>query len=360
VIFPYIAKQCNHCYNGTEMELLRPTVRAPEFPESSWVNSLRPITMASLRGSVVLIQIWDFTCIHCLRTLPYLRAWHQRYAIDGLTMIGVHTPEFSFARDGSQVKTAAGRLGISWPVVLDNDQAIWQSYSNRIWPTLYLIDTEGYLRYQRAGEGGYAQTERAIHALLETIHPQKSFPDPIAPLRHEDAPGAVCYPTTPELQLDAIGNPQKPVKTPSLLKIPKQRSEGHFYLKGWWQQSKDGLTLVSENGSILLNYHAASVHGVFAPSPDPVDQALDLVQPILVQIDQDGKPLPKEYYTEDLFNLESAACLRVDQARSYALAQNADVRTRELLVKIKGAGLTFYAFSFGTCIDPEASDHNQL
>ena len=337
------------------MELQSPTIRAPEFPESLWVNTLRPIAMASLHGSAVLIHIWDFTCIHCLRTLPYLRAWHQRYANDGLTMIGVHSPVFSFARDGSQVKTAVGRLGISWPVVLDNEHAIWQSYTNQIWPTLYLIDPEGYLRYQREGEGGYAQTERAIHALLETIHPQKPFPDPIAPLRHEDAPGAVCYPTTPELRLDAIGNLQKPVKTPALFKIPKQRSEGTFYLKGWWQKSKDGITLASKNGSILLNYHAASVYGVFAPSPDPIDQALGLKEPILVQIYQDGEPLPKDYYTEDLFNLEREACLRVDQARSYALAQNVDVQPRELLVKIKGTGFTFYAFSFGSCLDPEAS-----
>jgi len=337
------------------MELQRPTVRAPEFSESVWVNTLRPITMASLRGSVVLIQIWDFTCINCLRTLPYLRAWYQRYSDLGLMMIGVHTPEFSFARDGNQVKTAVGRLGISWPVVLDNDQVIWQSYSNHYWPTIYLIDTEGYLRYAHAGEGGYAQTERAIHALLEQIHPQRQFPDPIAPLRHEDAPGAVCYPTTPELQLDAIGNPQKPVKTPALYNIPEQRPDDHFYLNGWWLQSKDGLTLAGENGDILLRYRAASVHGVFAPSPDPVDQALGLMDPLLIRISLDGEPLSPDYYTEDLFNMENEACLRVDHARSYALVQNTDVRARELVVKINGSGFTFYAFSFGSCLDPEAS-----
>jgi thiol-disulfide isomerase/thioredoxin len=342
------------------MELQSPTVRAPEFPESIWINSLRPITMAGLRGDVVLIQIFDFTCTNCLRTLPYLRAWHQRYAELGLTMIGVHTPELFFARDVSQVKSAVGRLGISWPVILDNEHVIWQAYSNRHWPTIYLIDTEGYLRYTYEAEGNYGQTERAIQALLETIHPQMVFPDPVAPLRHEDAPGAVCYPTTPRMQLDAIGNPQKPVKTPALFNISKQRSDGHFYLEGWWQQSKDGYTLSGEHGSILLNYHAAAAYGIFAPSPDPVDQTLGLKDPLLIHLTQDGEPLSEDCYTEDLFTLENESCLRVDQARNYALVQNIDVRARELLVKIQGAGFTYYGFSFASCINPEASTFNDL
>jgi thiol-disulfide isomerase/thioredoxin len=342
------------------MELQSPTVRAPEFPESLWVNTLRPITMASLRGSVVLIQIWDFTCINCLRTMPYLRAWYQRYSDLGLTMIGVHTPEFSFAHDGTQLKAAAGRLGISWPVIQDNEQVIWQSYANRYWPTIYLIDTKGYIRYQRAGEGGYAQTERAIQILLESTHQPKSFPDPIAPLRPEDAPGAVCHTTTPELQLDQVGNPQQPVKTPALFSLPEKRVDGRFYLSGWWQRIKDGLTLASEEGQILLHYHAASVHGVFAPSPDPVDQALGLRDPILIQIKQDGEPIPTSCYTDDIYQVDRQACLRVDHARSYALVQNDDIQIRELLVKINGMGFTFYAFSFGSCLDPEASSINHL
>jgi hypothetical protein len=131
--------------------------------------------------------------------------------------------------------------------------------------------------------------------------------------------------------------------------------EDSFYLDGWWQQSKDGLTLASENGAILLCYHAASVNGVFSPSPDPIDQALGLRDPLMVHIYQNGEPLLKEYYTDDLFHMDDEACLRVDQARSYALVQNVDVQTHELLVKINGVGFTFYAFSFGSCLDPEAS-----
>jgi len=310
--------------------------------------------MASLHGSIIFLQFWDFTCINCLRTLPYLRAWHQRYSDQGFMMIGVHTPEFSFARDGSLVKSAVGRLGISWPIILDNDQVLWQSYANHCWPSIYLIDTKGYIRYQNQGEGGYAQTERAIHLLLNTIHPHKQFPDPIAPLRHEDATGAVCYPISPELQLDAVGNPQKPVKTPACFDMLEQRADNQFYLSGWWRREKDGFTLVSENGSILVRYAAASAYGVFAPSPNPVDQTLGLQDPILVKVFQEDEPLPEECYTEDIFAVENEACLRVDHARSYALVQNTDVRIRELLLKIQGTGFTFYAFSFESCLDREA------
>jgi thiol-disulfide isomerase/thioredoxin len=336
------------------MELQSPTVRAPEFPEAIWLNTLRPITMAGLHGSVVLIQIWNFTSIECLQTLPYLRAWNQRYANEDFTIIGVHTPDFSFTRDGVQVKAASGRLGISWPIVLDNEHSIWQSFPNRSWPVMYLIDAEGYLRYEHIRDGGYAQTERAIQTLLKSIHPQIHLPDSLAPLRVEDAPGAVCYPTTPELRLDAIGNLQKPVKTPALFDLPREPMDGHFYLKGWWQRSKDSLTSASENGSILLRYHAASVYGIFAPSPDPVDQALGLKDPLIIKIVQDGESLPKAFYTEDLFSTDNEACVRVDLARTYALAQNSDIRPHDLLIKINGADFTFYAFSFGSCLDPEA------
>ena len=337
------------------MELSSPTVRAPEFPDHPWLNTLRPISLVNLRGSVVLIQIFDFTCINCLRTLPYLRAWHQRYSELGLVLLGVHTPEFSFARDHGQVKSSVGRLGISWPVVLDNEQVIWQSYANRYWPTLYLVDTEGYIRYSHAGEGGYAQTERVIQTLLKSIHPDAQLPDPVSHLRHEDAPGAVCYPTTPELQIDSIGNDQKPVKTPALFDFPQELQDGRFYLKGWWQSAKDGFSMVSDEGSILLKYHASSVHGVFAPSPDPVEQTLGLPDPVLLQISQDGAKLEKTSFSQDLFELDGDASLRVSQARSYTLLQIPDVQPHELLIKIWGSGFTFYAFSFGSCVDPDAS-----
>jgi thiol-disulfide isomerase/thioredoxin len=311
--------------------------------------------LANLLGSVVLIQFFDFTCINCLRTLPYLRAWHQRYAQHGLQILGVHTPEFSVARDLAHVKSSVGRLGITWPVIQDNEQEIWQSYANRYWPTLYFIDSNGFIRYSYQGEGGYAQIERVIQTLLITVHPDAQFPLPISHLREEDAPGAVCYPTTPEIQIDSIGNDQKPVKTPAMFEIPQKTQDGHFYLKGWWKSAQDGFSLVGNEGSILLKYHAASVQGVFAASPDPVERSLGLNKPVLLNISQDGEKLEKLRYSEDLFELNDEASLRVGEARSYTLMRNPDVQDHELLISIHGSGFTFYAFSFGSCVDPVAS-----
>jgi hypothetical protein len=308
-----------------------------------------------MRDSIVLIQIWDYTCINCLNTLPYLRAWHQRYSGLGLKMIGVHTPEFSFARNHRQVKSAAGRLGISWPVILDNDQVVWQSLANRYWPTIYLIDDKGYIRYTHAGDNGYAQTERMIQSLLRSINPTAQFPDPISHLRHEDAPGAVCFSTTPELQINSVGNEQKPIETPAIFELPEQILDGKFYLQGWWQTAQDGFTLVGDEGAILLKYHAATAYGVFAPSADPVEHALGIIDPILIQINQDGETLNKYSYSEDLFELDGLASLRITEPRCYTLLRNSDVRPHELLLNIKGSGFTFYAFSFGTCVDPSAS-----
>jgi len=301
---------------------------------------------------MVLIDIWDFTCINCIRTLPYLRAWHSRYRELGLTLLGVHTPEFKFAQNPAQVKAAVGRLGIRWPIVLDNDQLIWRSYANRYWPTLYLVDADGYLRYRHIGEGGYAQTEMAIQELLRSINPRVEFPEPIKPVRPEDVPGAICSPTTPELHIDALGNPSPPEKEPTLLELPDSRIDGHFYLGGWWKSVNQGVTLAGAAGEIILPYHAASVNGTFAPSPDPGDLALGFPEPRIVKLNQDEQSLPKENSTEEIYYENGNARLRVDFARTYPIARNHDVQPRELSLKIEGAGFTVYAFSFGSCINP--------
>jgi thiol-disulfide isomerase/thioredoxin len=142
------------------------TVRAPEFPRVEWLNSPDPLIMADFRGRTVLVDLWDFTCINCLRTLPYLRDWHERYQAAGLIIIGVHTPEFAFGRSASLVRSALGRLGVRWPVALDNDQEIWTAYANHAWPTAYLVDADGYLRARHPGDAGYHRLEADLRQLL--------------------------------------------------------------------------------------------------------------------------------------------------------------------------------------------------
>ena len=140
---------------------------APEFQGTQeWVNS-EPLTMDGLRGNVVLIDFWTYTCVNCIRTLPFLREWHDRYADEGLVIVGVHTPEFEFEKIYDNVVQATIDEGVAWPVVQDNEFSVWRSYSNRYWPAKYLIDQTGVIRYTHFGEGKYGETEEMIRKLLE-------------------------------------------------------------------------------------------------------------------------------------------------------------------------------------------------
>jgi thiol-disulfide isomerase/thioredoxin len=143
-----------------------PRQTLPEFQGiSQWLNS-SPLTLASLKGQVVLVQFWTYSCINCQRTLPYIVRWHRQYANQGLKVIGVHTPEFGFERDANNVKQALQKNKITYPVPLDNAYKTWNAYSNQYWPNLYLADRQGTLRYSHSGEGAYDTTEQTIRSLL--------------------------------------------------------------------------------------------------------------------------------------------------------------------------------------------------
>ncbi len=140
---------------------------APEFNGiDRWLNS-PPLSMQSLRGKVVLLDFWTYTCINCIRTLPYVKSWHEKYKDKGLVVVGVHTPEYPFERSTANVEAAIKRFGIPYPVAQDNRYATWQAYANQYWPAVYLIDRQGRIAYTHFGEGAYAQTEARIRALLE-------------------------------------------------------------------------------------------------------------------------------------------------------------------------------------------------
>lgn len=266
----------------------------------------------------------------------------------------MHAPEFRFARNREQVKAAVGRLGIRWPVVLDNDFRIWGAYTNRYWPSLYLIDPGGYIRFRHAGEGNYAVIERSIQGLIAESGNVVPHHEPVPPIRPEDVPGAVCVPTTPELRMDSIGNPEPPMTVPTIVTAPQARRDGEFYLDGLWRAVEEGWTLSGESGCIVLPYHAAAVNAVLAASPDMVDFALSLYNPVEVQLTQDGLQLPKDHFAEDVYLADGQARVRVDVPRMYALVRSPDVRRRELQLEVRGRGLTLYAFSFGSCLAGES------
>ena len=165
------------------MPELAETIYAPELEGGQWIQG-ELVRIRPLRGkALVLVDFWDYTCINCIRTLPYIVQWHKRYAQHGLKVVGVHAPEFEFARESGYVRQSLQNFGIEYPVVLDNDYAIWRAYSNRYWPAKYLVDAQGRIRYVHFGEGAYRETESMIQRLLKELHPNLDLPPPMDPIR---------------------------------------------------------------------------------------------------------------------------------------------------------------------------------
>jgi hypothetical protein len=178
-------------------------IPAPEFPpRMDWLN-VAFLRMDKLIGGAVLLEFWDFARINSLRTLPYLQAWHERYRDFGLRVIGVHSPGYSFGRDRETVTRAVEKLEIEHAVVLDPAFQVWRQYGNKGWPGRYLFDRTGLLRFIHYGEGEYLETEGAIHALLREMDPGVELPDPLEPVRPEDAPGVLLEAQTADVALPA-------------------------------------------------------------------------------------------------------------------------------------------------------------
>lgn len=337
------------------VEFYRPPLRAPSFPDSPWLNLYDPTSQNIFHDQVLLLNFFEFTCINCLRSLPYLRAWHARYESLGFKLFGIHTPEFKFAHDPEVVKTGLARLGIHWPVMLDNDQSLWTAYANRYWPSLYLIDHTGKIRYRHAGEGNYRAIEAKIQELLRACEPEASIPKLLAPIAPEDAESAFCAPTSPEIQLGSIDQIELDLLEPKIFQLPEQREPDRIYLDGSWRITQDGITLVSNQGEIGLRYQAAKVHVVLAPNPDDRERLLFGDEPLYIQVLQDGDPLKRSCFGDDILAEGTNARFRVEFPRLYSLVENPGVESHELRLKINLPGLTFYAFSFGSCVAKESA-----
>ena len=152
--------------NAVQAAIARSWGTAPELQSDTWLNS-EPLQLADLRGKVVLVEFWTFDCINCRNVLPAMQEWYERYRDDGLVIIGVHTPEFAYEREVALVEDAIARLGVSWPVALDNEKVNWRAYQNHYWPVMYLIDKQGEIRYIHIGEGKYEMTAAVIEELLK-------------------------------------------------------------------------------------------------------------------------------------------------------------------------------------------------
>ncbi|HET8627586.1 MAG TPA: redoxin domain-containing protein [Thermomicrobiales bacterium] len=319
-----------------------PAVRAPEFPAGAgpWLNG-PPLALGGLRGGVVLVEFWTYSCVNCLRTLPALRAWHGRYRDSGLTVIGVHTPEFAFERDPAAVARAVRDLGVDYPVVLDNDRAIWRRFANRYWPHRYLIDAAGYIRHDRAGEGGEAVTERAIRALLVAGRPGVALPPPVyeGDAADETAMGAVCVPGTPEIfagyYRGASGNPGG-FREDAVADYtdPGGYREGYIHLRGRWLVDAEAARFVGPGaGALRVAYRGGEVNAVLAPAA---------VEAVAVRVTTRRLDAPAD---------PPAAARRVvvDAPRLYPLLAGAGESPSLLALAPEGPGLAVYSFTFGAC-----------
>jgi thiol-disulfide isomerase/thioredoxin len=326
-------------------------VHAPEFPaNAAWLQG-GPLRMSELRGKPVLIDFWDYTCVNCIRTLPYVVEWHRRYKDHGLVIVGVHAPEFSFAHNADHVRRAVAGHRIEYPVVIDNDYAIWQAYANRYWPAKYLIDKDGYIKAYHYGEGGYADVEGMLQQLIKDATPDALLPGVMDPVRETDAAGAVCYRVTPELYLGyqrgRIGNttgiaPDKPATYQDMDK----HAEGYAYLEGGWQLMAEGVARpvgAAGESRLHVRYLAKEVNLVIAPPYSGAGR---------FELLQNGSPLAAEDAGEDVMIEEGRAIVQVDTPRMYRLINNREIDTCDLTLSTTSDGISFYAFTFVSCLSP--------
>jgi thiol-disulfide isomerase/thioredoxin len=325
-------------------------IHAPEFPPNvTWLQG-GPLTLAGLRGRPVMVDFWDYTCLNCLRTLPYINEWHRRYHSLGLTIVGVHAPEFSFAREYNNVLRAVREHGIEYPVVLDNDYAIWQAYANRYWPAKYLIDANGYIRGYHHGEGAYRETEEALQALLRESFPQILLPGLMDPVRDEDQPGAVCYRVTPELYLGYMrgnyGNvADVQIDEPATYADPGKHMDGFVYLHGDWLLAGEYLARpagAAKESRLTVPYMSKDVNLVIHPPTYGGSATISVLQ--------DGKPLAVEDAGSDVVAGGATSIVTVDQPRMYRLVSNRDIDRHELTLVTTSDGIAMYAFTFTSCV----------
>lgn len=315
----------------------------PSFGASSrWLNSA-PLEPAGLLGRVVMVNFWTFTCINWLRTLPYIRAWAARYGDHGLVVIGVHTPEFPFEHNVDSVIRSNKAFGIEFPVVIDNDYAIWRAFKNNYWPAFYFADARGRIRHHRFGEGDYERSEAVIRDLLTEAG--ASLPAE-APLVVEatgvEAPADWRNLKSPENYLgygrtQNFSSPGGIVRdTPHIYTVPDQRWLNQWALDGYWRIGQRAATLVSQPGRITCRFHARDLHLVMGP---PLQSA-----PVRFRVLLDDKaPGPAAGTDID----EHGNGTAVDQRLYQLIRQPAPINDRQFEIEFLDPGVEAYAFTFG-------------
>jgi thiol-disulfide isomerase/thioredoxin len=347
-----------------------PIVETPDFGSlaaevqgiDAWINS-EPLTIEQLRGKVVLVDFWTYTCVNCIRTFPFLKMWHSRYADDGLVILGIHTPEFEFEKDYDNVLQAVRDHDIAWPVAQDNDYVTWSNYNNRYWPAKYLIDQNGVVRYTHFGEGAYGETEETIRQLLKEAGADLSDDTLALPSDQKVDPGFRSVPDakiTPELyagyehNLSAAlyGFDPYVVQTEyyhnrdsvAELAAPVDLKPHKIYFNGPWligpERVKHGRNTESHEDYIALKYSAKSVNAVLTS---------DSGEPYRVRVTLDGEYLTEENKGQDvMIGEDGESFIPVTEPRLYAVVDNPEYAQGKVLqLSSNSSDFGLFAFTFG-------------
>ncbi len=309
---------------------------------TEWLNS-PPLTSAGLRGKVVLVDIWTYTCINWLRTLPYVRAWAAKYKDQGLVVIGVHSPEFSFEKDIANVRRSAKQMMVDYPIAVDSDHAIWRAFNNEYWPALYLIDARGHIRYHQFGEGEYERSERAIQQLLAEAGAGNVGREPAS----VDARGLEVAADWPDLKspenyvgyerTENFASPGGAVlDKPHVDAAPAQLKLNHWALSGDWTVEKQATVLNKANGRITYRFHARDLHLVMGPATPGTS--------VRFRVLIDGQP-PGAAHGIDVDEQGNGT---VTEQRLYQLIrQRKPIADRQFEIEFLDSGVEAFAFTFG-------------
>ena len=328
---------------------------------ASWINS-EPITFEEQRGKVVLVDFWTYTCVNCIRTLPYLKAWHEKYADNGLVIVGVHTPEFDFEKDRDNVIEATEGFGLKWPIAQDNDFKTWRAFDNRYWPAKYLVDKDGLIRYTHFGEGAYEETELWIRGLLEEAGVDLSdvsastIPEPrhAIDLRSTDQEtgltreiyagfernrGALLSSAPYVLHQEYYEEENAEV----FYDDPGEHKNHFLYLQGLWRNDAERLIHARETEGyedyLALKFSATSVNAVMAPVNGAEYQ---------VRVTLNDKPIsPEAAGTDVMFDEEGNGYIVVDSARMYHVVNLAKYESHELKLSSNSPEFSLFAYTFG-------------
>lgn len=307
---------------------------------ANYINTTPEELEEQIKGKVVLYDIWTYSCINCIRTLPYITAWDDKYSDEGLLIIGIHSPEFEFEKELHNVEMAVEKHGIDYPVVLDNDWETWKAFENRYWPRKYIADHEGYIRYDHIGEGAYQKTEEVIQELLkeraESLGMKMASAESLVDIQEFEHTSF----RTPELYFgykfvqgrNQLGseegfNPNSEVT----YTIPERLNQHYFYLEGTWLNLEGSMKLISDSGRIKLLYHAKEVNIVTANKAE-------------LEIFLDDKPITSAYAGKDIVNGNK---LIIDDPGLYNLINSDQPSSHVLDIVVNQPGFEIYTFTFG-------------